>query len=228
MFYQICLEMRKPLRTLQLLSVGICLLFSSFLKAEVIIGNLPQNNDGGSVTIGNPMSQIAFQFTMPDNDYNLDNVVLRLQNALTNGAPRISLHANDGGADPGTEITVFNNPALMDALTHYNFTPATHVVLRAGATYWILVDHTTNAASYLWYRSDPSKAATGLATFNSQRTSANDGATYGPGGLFHFSFQVNGTIVPIPTLSQWSLIILGFGLISIGIVAVKNSKVLRV
>ena len=212
------------------LSLLLAILLScTWLRAVNILGNLP-SNDGWQHGIGAqgiPEGQAAFSFTMPVQDYTLDSLVLRLEVALPQIAPVISLRADDaGGMIPGSLLVMFTNPTLTDTRDNYTFTPATPFTLQHGVTYWVLVDHLDNGEGYIWRGSAPSLTPTGVATAGLSIHRPRDMDPYFPANFG--SFQLHGTIDnSVPTLGQWGIMVLTLLSVIVGVTALQKNRQLR-
>src|SRR5262245_9920517 len=84
--------------------------------AAILIGNLPQANDGLNIGINNPAGfQVAVSFTLPvSQDYSVDSVVLRLSNYTTTGGDvaKIAFYTDNAGSPSSTQVGPdMTNPA---------------------------------------------------------------------------------------------------------------------
>lgn len=186
-------------------TVAFCASMASMAHAENLLGNLPQLDDNGRVTIGSfnmNQLQVATKFTLPGTPYILDSIQLRLFLADTGGPVVVTIHSDDaGGSAPGTLIGTLDNPPLTDNFGTYTFAAAGVIRLEANTTYWFVVDHGDNLSSFDLTRSSGAPAPSGLATFNDFRRSADDGVSY-PEVLDTPNFQINASeVVYQPDLS---------------------------
>ncbi|MEM7144306.1 MAG: choice-of-anchor R domain-containing protein [Verrucomicrobiota bacterium] len=174
--------------------------------AVVIIGNLGAADAGTGGTVGDIPGNPAFQeyavsFTMPANDFTIDNILLRLADpSVLDGTPDITLRADAAGL-PGAQLATFNAPApaLSGATQTHIFTPVGAITLNANAAYWIHVGHVGPTGSYAWVDSAPSTNPSGLATFGQYRVSSDDGSTFPTVSPNRLKFEVNATLVPEPS-----------------------------
>ena len=188
---------------------------SGSVRAEVLIGNLPTANDAGSNSIGKNLFGNTFEravkFTMPSTAYTVDNVVLRLSEALSDGPPLITIRAGDNGDDPGSLLATLNNPLLSDSMDDYTFTPIGTITLAADSSYWVQVSHATNVADFQWWTSSGNNEPTGAATWEVYRQRAN-GGVWGNNNT-PSTFEINATPIPEPTslmllnLCGWMLLL---------------------
>ncbi|PZU92470.1 MAG: hypothetical protein DCE90_18280 [Pseudanabaena sp.] len=149
-------------------------------------------------------------------DYQLDNIVLRLSNYNTDAGDVALLQIYADAAKTSTsplgatlESVLFNNPtSASDAASVFTFTPTANFTFAADTRYWLLVDATSG--SYFWRSSFPNVTPTGIATFDSLKSSSNNGGSYFNSGSFN-SFQVNATPVPFEFSPNFGIAVLGGG-----------------
>nr|WP_277873845.1 choice-of-anchor R domain-containing protein [Pseudanabaena sp. FACHB-1998] len=186
-----------------------------------MIGNLPSNDGGGGANISAGVQQTAVGFTLPVGvGYQLDNIVLRLSTYNTDTDGDVALlqiyaDATKTSTSPlgATLQTVFftNPTSNSDAASDFTFTPTANFTFAADTRYWLLVDATSG--NYAWFGSFPAVAPTGVATFDSYRSSNNNGGSYF-NNANRYSFQVNAidaTPVPFDFSPQFGIAVLGGG-----------------
>lgn len=194
------------------------LAFSSSAEAINLIGNLPANDfAGGSIgDDGFDNIQTAVGFTLPVGvGYQLDNIVLRLASYDTStdvALLQIYADATKTSTSPlgaTLQSVFFNNPTSnSDAASDFTFTPTANFTFAADTRYWLLVDATSGI--YNWNGSFPAVTPTGVATFNSNQNSYDNGASYF-NETTGYSFQVNATAVPFDFSPQFGIAVLGGG-----------------
>jgi hypothetical protein len=133
----------------------------------LVIGNLPQANDGASSTVAalGGMYAKAVGFTMGANSLDLDSVTLRLkEQAGFESTLRVQLYG--GTTNPtGPVLASFNIPSIPTVATDVSFTPTSQVVLQASTSYWLYVTGSSNTLDgIIWYASDPGNVLAGVAT----------------------------------------------------------------
>jgi hypothetical protein len=159
----------------------------------IILGNLPQMNDGGAATIDAGTDNVgnnftnghgALSFTMPAQNFPLSRVTLRLgrYNTSTGDSAQVGVFLDSGNDLPGTQVAMLSSPAsATDDIADFEFTPSATFVLAASTKYWLVVDAT--AGEYDWRGNSPSATPTSQV-----------GATYGK-----FVYLVAGNpIAPSP------------------------------
>jgi len=157
-------------------------------RADLIIGNLPGNNNTFS-NIGEGLTA-AMGFTMGSSSYSLTDakVVLTLSAvtaspASSENAPLLQLWSDTSGA-PGASQLTFTNPSLSNgtALT-FTFTPSTAFTLQANTSYFLYLTSSNAAGAYFnWVGSSPAVTPTGTgATYLKSTTTVEN------------SFQIDGT-----------------------------------
>lgn len=207
---------RKSLRTLgaTLVASGTLSLFSLPSQAAVVIGNMPAN-DEASTSINSSTFQKAMVFTMGNQAFTVDNVVLRLSsyNTATDVA-RLGFFLDvGGGSNTGSQEGSFLQAPVSasDDAGDFTFTPAGSLTLAANTRYWLLLD--ASAGDFLWRASNPAVSPVGSgAAFDFGRFSTTNGATY-TNSTFLNSFQINGTVVPEPS----SALLFGLGTIGLAV-----------
>ena len=210
-----------------------CILLLSILdtKGAEILGTLNSGMQDLRENVGNCLhamnntdDQRAIGFVTPGTAILLENLILRLENSVSGGDPVVTLKANDnGGLQPGTILQTFINPTLNDANGDYLFTLTTPFSLTPNTQYWIDVDHNDNTGCFKWlaWGAVGIGPPTGVARMNGNHRSTDDGVSYSGTGPLPV-FQLNGTIIqnPIPTISQWGIIILCLLVINISILTI--------
>ena len=182
------------------------LAFANSVEAISLIGNYSSTNDGLSNAITSNARQKAVGFTLPTGtSYQLDNIVLRLQNYNTGAGDdallQIYADTTKASIDPsGTTLqpVLFTNPPSgSDATGNFTFTPTSTFTFAADTRYWLLVDVTTG--DYTWTANSPAITPTGISgiTSISYQSSFDDGGAYSANTVFN-SFQINATAVPVP------------------------------
>jgi hypothetical protein len=167
------------------------------VSADMIISNLNANTQ--SSTLFGPNSTTVYKaagFTMPNQDYYLDEVVLKLYEYET-GEARISIW--DGVGAPQNELLVLNNavgqgPGEFD----YSFTAPSQFTLMANTTYWVYVEATGMSGDWNWTSVDA--LPSGLASHVNYLWNGSPSS-------FWNSYGVYGREVPLPG----SLALLGLG-----------------
>ena len=176
--------------------------FTVTAGADIVIGNLDAPSGGSTIFGAGSISQYkAFGFTMGDDAYYLDDVVLAM--TFDPGAsPIISIWS--GAAGPETELIVLDNPPDLVGTDDFSFTPSVQFTLEANETYWLHVrSKPLDAPSFLWSSSTPSTEPTGIA--QSLGYIYNDNPS-----TFRNRLQINGSLVPAPG----ALACLGLGLLT--------------
>lgn len=197
------------------------------VRAAVLIGNLPQNNDNGGAFLASPTNVKALAFTLPaGNNYSLDNAILRLDSYATGETPLVQIR-NDGGSNPGsTVLASFTNPTAQGAgIFNYTFTPTSPFTFAAGTKYWLYV--TSTSGQFGWNASSPSITPTGIATSSGARVSTNSGGSFSNSTILN-SFQINATEItgPVASTPEPSAIaaLSLFGLILLGVKSPRNEE----
>lgn len=192
-----CLSNKLPTKLFLGAFVAGQLLFSTASHAQ-LISNYPFVNSSAGVNMNVVGSGAAVGFTMPNQDYTVDSVVLRLNGYATPAdSPEIGFYDNNSGK-PGTLIGSFLNfPSSSDTSTaNFTFTPASTITLAANQTYWLWVK--TSAGLFNWRSDNPATTPTGAATHFDYMTTSNGGTTW----TSHLSqigtYQINATPVPEP------------------------------
>ena len=176
-------------------------------EAISLIGNYSSTNDIGSTIVNNTAGQKAVGFTLPTgSNYQLDSIVLRLQNynTVTGGdVALIQLYADAAKTSTsplGTTLqsVLFTNPtSTSDTVNNFTFTPTSTFTFAADTRYWLLVDAT--AGNFAWRANNPAITPTGIGgvAFNSYQASNNNGSSYINSTVFN-SFDINATVAPVP------------------------------
>ncbi len=112
--------------------------FACAAQADVIITNLPSSDSTQSAFLQDGRIK-AMGFHMGNEDFQLENVIIRLDADSTAVDPLIRIYDDNGGA-PGTLIDTMIDPAFVGiGPADWTFTPSASVTLSAGATYWLVV-----------------------------------------------------------------------------------------
>ena len=165
--------------------------------AAILIGNLPQPNDGDGTQISaaNPENQKALSFTVSNAPFDVSSIDLRLSGYRTSSGDVASVGIyGDNGGTPGSLIgSIFNSPASASGNVG-TFSFSGSATLEPNTRYWLVVDAT--AGDYYWRGASPAVAPSGAATFGSYLLSTDNGATYVPSDVAN-SFQINSA-TPVP------------------------------
>lgn len=198
------------------------------VRAAVLIGNLPQNNDNGGAFPASSTSVKALAFTLPaGNNYSLDNAILRLGDYESGDVPLVQIRNDVGGSNPGsTVLASFTNPTAQGAgIFNYTFTPTSPFTFAAGTKYWLYV--TSTSGQFNWNASSPSITPTGIATSSGARVSTNSGGSFSNSTILN-SFQINATEItgPVASTPEPSAIaaLSLFGLILLGVKSPRNEE----
>ncbi|TRU27578.1 MAG: hypothetical protein EWV81_07110 [Microcystis aeruginosa Ma_SC_T_19800800_S464] len=192
------------------------------VRAAVLIGNLPQTNDGTFSTIsGSGVKALAF--TLPaGNNYSLDNAILRLGDYESGDVPLVQIRNDVGGSDPGSTVLAnFTNPTPQGLGTfNYTFTPTAPFTFTAGTKYWLSVQ--SSSGNFVWRASNPSTTPTGIATSSGNRFS--NGGSFENSSFFN-SFQINATEITGPVASTPEpTAIAALSLFGLGLLGVKGRR----
>ncbi|CAO5066054.1 PEP-CTERM sorting domain-containing protein [Microcystis aeruginosa] len=197
------------------------------VRAAVIIGNLPQNNDNNNTSLNatSGTSIKAFAFTLPEgNNYSLDNAILRLGNYESGDVPLVQIRNDVGGSDPGsTVLASFTNPTPQGAGTFdYTFTPTGPLTFTAGTKYWLYV--TSTVEGFGWRASNPGITPTGIATLSGNRARNFSGSSFNNSSVLN-SFQINATEITGPVASTPEPgAIAALSLFGLGLLGVKGRR----
>ncbi len=179
-----------------ILGIGV-----SAAEADTISGNLTGAPFSWGSGFDNATNWKAVGWTMPADDYFLDDVTLALE--FTGGGGEVAeVSIWSGVSGPETLLTVLDSP-LQGGLGDFTFTPASSLTMLAGETYWARV---TNIAAvpgsdfFVWLDKSPQILPTGLATHVGYLFNGS------PSGVSNL-FEATGTLVPEPG----SLALLAFG-----------------
>lgn len=175
------------------------------VRAAIILGNLPPTNDLGNSNLSSGARK-AVSFTMGPQDATLDSVNLRLD--YNGGTPVLELRNDTGGADPGGSVLAsFTTPGSLSGIQTYTFLPTGSYTLLAGQKYWLYAYG--SAGTVQWKASSPSLTPSGsLATYGAYRGSSDGGLSWNASSTLN-TFQLNGTLVPVPEPA--SLVLMGLG-----------------
>ena len=206
-------------------------LLSLNVKGERIIGNLNTGDDLLRERVGvefGLLYQRAIAFRTPDYEIEIEDVILRLENSLSGGVPVVTLNADNGMTSaPGAIQFTFNNPTLSDPVGDFTFLAPSTFTLQPNTVYWIVVDHLDNSSLFQWVSSSSNNpnTSTGIAVQVGNLFSLDDGTVYSGTGPTP-SYQVNGTVIrkPIPSLSQWGMIVLMLMMMCTGVVVLKLKR----
>lgn len=207
---------------LRLLAIRMALVLpvfaSSYVEADVIIGNLPGND--GLTFFFDSSSALSVGFTIGDNSITVSSIDFRLEAQSTSGSGVATLELrNNVGVNPSDVGFAFFNSQVIStgSVSQYSFIPIGTPVLAANTTYWLtlgtdLNGPTSDGAAGLKVKvNDPSVTPTGpYAAFAGLRTGEPDHQTValvGPPFETVPSFQINGnvnaTAVPEPSSVLW-------------------------
>ncbi|WP_206108153.1 choice-of-anchor R domain-containing protein [Paludisphaera soli] len=204
------------MKTMRLALAAAAMMLATAGRGDMILSTLPQTNDSVSSALLGPLRIKALAFTMPDQDYTLDSVVLRLRldtfgRPLT--TPILQLLDDSGGPDvPGsTVLATFSTPTLVGGINDFTFTPTSPFTLSAGRRYWLALSSAAdfNTSGLDWLASNPPVTPTGVATLSGNRFTPDGGTTWNASAVVN-SFTINATAVaavPEPA----SLAMLGLG-----------------
>lgn len=189
--------------------------------AEMILGNLPQDNDNDN----NHASSIvwpAVSFLMGSQDFNLNSAQLRL--VYPDGAaPVLELHTDSAG-NPGPLVASFNTPPRQsNDPTTYTFSAGSAFTMQANNKYWLLL-RGANTSIFNWMGSSPGKTPTspgGVATFGEYKLSTDSGSTWQTQSQVPIalsSFSIDGTLqtVAVPEPGSLALTALGAASVAFG------------
>lgn len=177
---------------------ALLLLVPMAASAQVIIGNLPQNNDGTQSAGVNDQRQKAHRFTMGADSFFAGDLTLRLRNYDAFDEAIVELRDFSGSnTTPGNNVLLtFSapNPGGSDIM-NYTFTPDAFFQLSANTTYWIVV-RGVGGGSFDWMASSPGITPTGEATWNSTSFTSNGGSSWSNSSILNsFEFQAG---IPAP------------------------------
>lgn len=145
--------------------------------------------------------------------------------AATASQLTVSVYSDASGA-PGASVATLGTAALSGAgSVTLNVTPAAPVALTASTRYWIVVStNSTGACDVGWhFGSSPS----GLFTHSADANLAGGTWSSNPGANFEVSLlgvpvtPGTGTAVAVPTLSEWTLLLLAALL---GLMAIRQTR----
>ncbi len=109
------------------------------VSADVIISNFDAAGGGVSNYTAYGADTFteykAFGFTIGNNPYLLDNVLLSMDFPTADANPIVSIWS--GSSAPEVELIVLDNPIGLVGQTDFSFTPSSAFVLSANNTYWI-------------------------------------------------------------------------------------------
>lgn len=192
------------------LLVPSCLLAVSAAHATVIISNYPQSNDS-AISAGLTTLRVkALGFVMPNTDYVLNTVKVRLQFTSTaglNAVPVVNIHAAGTATAPGAILFSMADPGghALGA-GDYLFTAASSFTLQASQKYWVSVAGTSTQSGMDWRGSSPAITPSGLATHQGSLFTSNGGTSWANSTTLN-TYELSGTAVPEPA----TLAVLGLG-----------------
>lgn len=197
--------MKKTILMVSCLVMSMALAVSSSVLADELISNLP-GNDGSQSADLDELRNKGMGFTMPASQYNLENVVLRLETFGPNVAPIVEIWSDVGG-QPGAPLVTLVNPVFAaSGIADYAFIPPGTFVLQAATTYWIVAYGQAGADRYDWKASSPAQIPSGLATHAGARFDSN-GAPPTTTSSIICSYALNGTTGPVSVEQEsWSTI----------------------
>lgn len=191
------------------LAIASLLLAVSAANADLIIGNYPQTNDTSTSAGLTTLRRKALGFIMPNADYFLDSVTVRLQFTATGLAatPVLNIHAAGTATAPGAVLFTIADPGnhVLGA-GDYTFTAGSQFTLMANTKYWISIAGLDATSGMDWRGSSPAITPTGLATHEGSLFTSNGGTSWSSSATLN-TYQLNGTLVPEPA----SLAMLGLG-----------------
>ena len=167
-------------------------------QATVIISNYPQTNDT-STSAGLTTARIkALGFIMPNQDYFLDSVTVRLQfTATAVGVPIVTIREAGIPTAPGAILTTLTAPGgYVAGAGNYTFTSAGSFLLAANTKYWVAVAG-DGGAGLDWRGSSPAITPTGLATHDGSLFTSNSGTSWSNSATLN-TYEINATAVPEP------------------------------
>ncbi|BDC48280.1 hypothetical protein F183_A05960 [Bryobacterales bacterium F-183] len=192
-------------------ALAACLLATATAKADVIIGNGPDNYTSGGTSFGAGVLK-GIGFTMTSTIY-AGSARLSLFTNAANASPTVYL-MSDANGNPGTVLATFQSLTLTSGPPQtYLFTLPTAYQLVSGTTYWLAAAGNSNQALFAWLGDDTPTGS--FATYVGARLSFNSGASYSVSGVAN-SFELlsapNPSALPEPsvaiTLSAVGLLVL--------------------
>jgi hypothetical protein len=182
--------------------------------AVPILSNLPGDDANASFLGGAAVK--GFAFTMGPQAYELDSVLVRLQNANTAGVATFTMdfHLNGPGNTPGAFQANLGSWAVdPGGPDTYGFYPLSTRILAANTTYWLLVTADVSNAKILG--SIPNETPVGVgATYLGSVFSLDNGATF-PVSSQIPSFEVNATTGRVLVPEPASACLLAAGLVGL-------------
>lgn len=187
--------MKKTILMVSCLVMSMALAISSNALADELISNLPGNDVSQSFDL-DELRNKGMGFTMPATQYNLENVVLRLETFGPNVAPIVEIWSDVGGLPSAPLVTLVNPAFAASGIANYEFIPPGTFVLEASTTYWIVAYGQAGADTYSWKASSPAQTPTGIATHAGSRFDTN-GAPPTTTSSIICSYALNGTTGPV-------------------------------
>lgn len=183
---------------------------ATFANAVVLIGNYPQTNDGTQAADVDTLRNKALGFIMPNNDYFLQSVKLRLEftSTWTTNLPILTLRAEgSSGTTTGATLETLTAPGGYQAglINDYVFSSPSNFLLQANTKYYIHLAGSGDVGLN-WKASSPAVTPTGLATHSGSLFTTNAGASYTNSTILN-TYEIEVTPVPEPA----TLAALGLG-----------------
>jgi hypothetical protein len=125
------------------MALGLVVSTAPVARADIIIGNLPEN-DGDVTFLGGSGASKGMGFTMTGS-YLLTSVTLRLDASA--GTATVRLLDSVGGLPTNTLLT-FNRPSFGSGAQSYVFTPSHTFSLVNGTTYWLVLTDDTGFVTW--------------------------------------------------------------------------------
>lgn len=190
------------MKRLPVLCVVLATLFFNHpsANADLVIGNLPATSDTTLSAGLNNLRVKAIRFTMGNDAYDVDNVILRLANYGVAGEAFAQIRDFNGSTTSvGTTTLLSFTPSAPGGApaAEYTFTASSAFTLQANTSYWLVVGGIAGQA-FDWRAttSTTSDPYVGPATFNNGLFTTNGGTSWSASASRNY-FQLNGS-QPIP------------------------------